>query len=138
MPIQSYTVGPGSLVFGDPGTPEEMAAQITKCSVVPSVDVGDDTPVLSGEVDPGERTYTYVLSGEFLQDITETGISTWTYENAGVALPFIYVPNDAKARHISGTVIVDPTTIGGDVKTKAKSEFEFGVVGTPALGDVEA
>lgn len=137
MPIQSYTVGPGSLVFGDPGTPEEMAAQITKCSVVPSVEVGDDIPVLSGEVLPGERTYTYVLSGEFLQDLTETGISAWTYTNAGVSLPFIYIPNDAHARSISGMVMIDPTTVGGDVKAKATAEFEFGIIGTPALGDVE-
>jgi hypothetical protein len=136
MAVESYTVGPGSLVFGAPGSPEEMAAQITKASVVPSVETEDDTPVLSGEVDPGERTYSYVLSGEFLQDLADTGITTWTYDNAGAEVAFIYIPNTAKARSISGTVIVDPTTVGGDVKTKAKSEFEFSCVGTPALGDV--
>lgn len=136
MAVNSYTVGPGSLIFGEVGSPEEMAAQITKASVVPSVETEDDTPVLSGEVDPGERTYTYVLSGEFLQDIKATGISVYTYDHAGEELPFIYVPNNDEARSISGTVIIDPTTVGGDVKTKAKSEFEFSLVGEPAFGDV--
>lgn len=136
MTVESYTVGPGSLIFGAPGDPEEMAAQITKASVVPKVDTGEDTPVLSGEVAPGERTYTWTLSGEFLQDLADDGITTWSYDNAGVTLPFVYIPNAAKARSVSGSVIVDPTTIGGDVKTKAKSDFEFSVVGTPAIGDV--
>jgi len=134
--MESYTVGPGSLVFGDPGSPQEMAAQITKATLVPKVDTGDDIPVLSGGVVSGERTYTWTLSGEFLQDLADTGITTWTYDNAGVSLPFTYVPNSAKARHVAGTIIVDPTTIGGDVKSKARSDFEFSVVGTPAIGDV--
>jgi len=113
-----------------------MAAQITKATLVPKVDTGDDIPVLSGGVVSGERTYTWTLSGEFLQDLADTGITTWTYDNAGVSLPFTYVPNSAKARHVAGTIIVDPTTIGGDVKSKARSDFEFSVVGTPAIGDV--
>jgi len=136
MTIKSFTTGPGSLVFGAPGDPLEMAAQITKCSVVPSADAEDDIPVLSGEVLPGERTYTFVLSGEFLQDLDEAGITTWTYENAGQVVPFVYIPNSAKGRHISGSVVVDPTTVGGDVKAKATSEFEFGCVGQPTIGDV--
>ncbi len=135
MPPVTTTVGPGSLIFGSPGG-DEMAAQITKCSVVPSVDKEDDIPVLSGEVVAGERTYSYVLEGEFLQDITETGISTWSWENEGVQMPFVYIPNDVTARSISGNVIIDSTTIGGDVKAKARAEFEFSCVGKPAIGDV--
>lgn len=134
--IKSYTVGPGSLVFGDPGSPQEMAAQITSCTATPEVEVGDDKPVLSGEVEPGERTYKWTLSGNFLQDISTTGITTWTLDNAGVTVPFVYIPNNAEGRSLSGSIIVDPTAIGGEVKTKATADFEFGIVGTPALGDV--
>lgn len=130
----TLTVGPGSLVFGSPGS--EKAAQITKCSVVPSVEKEDDIPVLSGQTVAGERTYTYVLTGEWLQDITTSGISTWSWTNEGMQLPFVYIPNDATERAISGDVIIDSTTIGGDVKKKALAEFEFSCVGKPAIGDV--
>ena len=134
MPPVTTTVGPGSLVFGSPG--DEFAAQITKCSVEPSVEKEDDIPVLSGEVVPGERTYSYVLTGEWLQDITADGITTWSWENEGVQMPFVYIPNDALERSISGSVVIDSTTVGGDVKSKARAEFEFSCVGKPALGDV--
>lgn len=136
MAIKSYIVGPGSLVFGAPGSPEEMAAQITSCTATPSADVGDPVDVLSGEQLPGERTTTWVLEGNFLQDISETGITTYTLENDGVQLPFIYIPNDVEARSLSGNIVIAATAIGGDVKARANADFEFSVVGTPALGDV--
>lgn len=136
MPIKSFIVGPGSLVFGAPGAPEEMAAQVTSCTLTPSTDVGDPTDVLSGDQLPGDRTTTWVLEGNFLQDISETGITTWTLTNAGVTVPFVYIPNDVEARSASGNVVIDPTAIGGDVKARAAADFEFGVIGTPALGDV--
>lgn len=136
MAINSYIIGPGSLVFGDPGSPEEIAAQITSATVTPSTDVGDVTDVLSGEQLPGDRTTTWVLEGNFLQDISTTGITTYTLDNAGVVVPFIYIPNSAEARSVSGTLTIDPTAIGGDVKARAAADFSFGVIGTPALGDV--
>lgn len=136
MAIKSYIVGPGSLVFGAPGDPDEMAAQITSCKVTPSTDVGDPLDVLSGEQLPGDRTTTWTLNGEFLQDISENGISTYTLDNAGEQKPFIYIPNDAEGRSISGNVTIDPTELGGDVKARATAEFEFSVLGTPAIGDV--
>ena len=99
--------------------------------------MGDPTDVLSGEQLPGDRTTTWTLNGNFLQDISENGISTYTLEQAGTTVPFTYIPNDIEARSISGNVIIDPTEIGGDVKTRANADFEFGCVGTPVLGDVE-
>lgn len=136
MTIKSFVVGPGSLIFGAPGDPDEMAAQITSCTVTPSTDVGDPVDVLSGEQLPGDRTTTWVLEGNFLQDLTATGITTYTLENAGSQKPFVYIPNDAHGRSVSGNVIIDPTAIGGDVKARAASDFEFGIVGQPAIGDV--
>lgn len=136
MAIKSYIVGPGSLVFGAPGDPDEMAAQITSCTATPSADVGDPVDVLSGEQLPGERTTTWVLEGNFLQDISATGISTYTLDNDGAEKPFIYIPNDAEGRSLSGMVTITATAIGGDVKARATADFEFACVGTPALGDV--
>lgn len=136
MAIKSYIVGPGSLVFGAPGSPEEIAAQITSATLTPSTDVGDPLDVLSGEQLPGDRTTTWVLEGTLLQDLSETGITAYTLENAGVNVPFVYIPNNVEARSASGNVIIDPTAIGGEVKARATADFEFSCVGTPALGDV--
>lgn len=136
MAIQSFIVGPGSLIFGAPGDPDEMAAQITSCTLTPSTDVGDPVDVLSGEQLPGERETTWVLEGTFLQDLKATGITAYTLDNAGLTKPFTYIPNNAHDRSASGNVIIDPTAIGGDVKARATADFEFSVVGTPALGDV--
>lgn len=135
MAIQSYIVGPGSLIFGSPGG-DEMAAQITSCKVTPSTDVGDVIDVLSGEQVPGDRTTTWVIEGNFLQDISETGITTFTLDNAGVQMPCVFIPNDVLARQVSCNVIIDPTAIGDDVKKRAAADFEFSIIGTPALGDV--
>ncbi|KAA1380520.1 hypothetical protein [Aeromicrobium fastidiosum] len=136
MAIKSYIVGPGSLIFGSPGAPDEMAAQITSCTATPSVDIGDVIPVLSGEELPGDREVTWVLEGNFLQDITETGITTYTLENSGQQKPFVYIPNNIEGRSLSGNVVIDPTAIGGDVKARATADFEFSIIGEPALGDV--
>lgn len=136
MPIKSFIVGPGSLVFGAPGDPDEMSAQITSCTATPSTDVGDVLAVLSGEELPGDRTTTWVLEGNFLQDLTETGITTYTLEHDGDQVPFVYIPNEVHGRSLSGNVIISPTAIGGDVKERATSDFEFSIVGQPALGDV--
>lgn len=133
---QSYIVNDGSLVFGAPGDFGEIAAQVTSCQFTPSTDVGDPTPVLDGSEIPGDRETTWVVEGNWLQDISETGITTWTLENAGQSVPVVFIPNDVTARSVSGTIIVDPTSIGGEVKSRANSDFEFSLVGQPALGDV--
>lgn len=136
MSIQSTKVENGSLVFGDPGSELEFAAQVTACTVEPSVDTEDDVPVLSGEVLPGDDEETAVLTGSFLQDIKTNGFSAWTWENAGQVVPFIFIPNSALERQISGEVKVRRTNIGGEVKARATADFEFPCVGMPDLGDV--
>lgn len=134
--MTSYTTGPGSLIFGAPGSPEEMAAQITSCTVSWDVEAEDDIPVLSGAVEAGEEEFTATLSGNLLQDLSETGITTWSWENKGTTTPFTFIPNDVVARHVSGVIKIRPTDVGGDVKKKATSDFEFPCVGEPTLGDV--
>lgn len=136
MPIKSFKVGPGELIFGEPGDVNEFSAQVTAATVEPSVDTEDDVPVLSGEVLPGEDEETFVLTGSGLQDITATGFTTWTWENAGTVVPFIYIPHSETARQISGEIKVRRTNIGGEVKARATADFEFPIVGVPVLGDV--
>ena len=135
MPIKTLKVWEGELIFGAPGQPNEFSSQVTAATVEPSVDTEDDVPVLSGEVLPGEDEETAVLTGSFLQDITVNGFSTWTWENAGQTVPFLYVPNTATERQISGEVKVRRTSIGGEVKQRASADFEFPCIGMPVLGD---
>lgn len=134
--MSAYTVGPGSLIFGAPGSPKEFTVQITSAQVDWESDAEDDIPHLGGGVVAGEETFTAVLTGNALQDLSDTGWTTWSWENKGVSLPVVYVPNTAVGRAISGTIKVRPTTAGGEVKTKARADFEFPFVGEPQLGDV--
>ena len=136
MPPQHYTVGPGTLTLGEVGSEQEIAAQITDATAEPSVESEDDIPVLTGEVVAGEDTETWVLKGNLLQDISTTGINTWSMNNTGTVQPFSYVPNDGVGRALVGDIKVRSLAIGGPVKKKAQSDFEFPIVGTPALGDV--
>lgn len=134
--MSTYTTGPGSLVFGAPGDPLEIAAQVTSCTVEWDVESEDDIPVLSGDIVAGEETHTAQLSGNLFQDISETGITSWSWENKGTTVPFTFIPADLEARHVTGMVKVRALAVGGEVKKKATSDFEFPCVGEPELGDV--
>lgn len=136
MPTKSYVTGPGELVFGAPGSEQEFSFQITACSVEPDVEAEDDVHVLSGGVVAGEETETFALTGNFLQDISAEGVTTWCWENSGTVQPFVFIPNSEEERQVSGEVKVRKTVIGGDVKARATSDFEFVGVGEPVLGDV--
>lgn len=127
-------VGPGSLVFGE-GTEEEFAMQIKSATVTPEVEAEDDEEVLSGAIVAGEETHTATLAGNFFQDISADGFTTWTWDNRGVEMPFTYIPNSAAARGITGVCKIRATVIGGDVGTKARADFEFPCVGFPDLVD---
>ena len=137
MTINSYKVGPGTLTLGS--GPLNVSAQVLSCQVVPSetVEEEDDINVLSGEVLEGEDTASidYVLSGSFLQDLAAAGVVDYTWTNAGDEVAFSYVPNTAVDRAIAGTVRLVPLSIGGTAKTRATSDFEWAIIGTPTFGD---
>lgn len=134
----TYTTGPGHLIFGDVGTPQEFAAQVTSALVEWDVEDGDLVPVLSGAEVSEEDNYTAKLSGNLFGDISETGITTWSWEHKGETVPVTFVPSAATGRAVTGMVKVRPLGVGGDVKTKSRTDFEFPFIGEPALGDYEA
>lgn len=136
--MSAFTIGPGELEFGSAGGARNFTVQITAAQVDWEVDAEDDIPHLGGGVVAGEETNTATLTGNLLQDISESGISTWTWENKGQVLPVTYTPNTGVGRAVIGSVKIRPTTVGGEVKTKARADFEFPFVGEPALADVEA
>jgi hypothetical protein len=137
MTINSYKVGPGTLTIGS--GPLNVSAQVTACQVVPSesVETEDDINVLSGEVLEGEdvASISYVLSGTFLQDLAAAGVVDYTWQNAGDEVAFNFEPLTTADRSIEGTVRLVPLSIGGTAKTRATSDFEWAIIGTPTFGD---
>lgn len=136
MSNHRHKTGPGSLVFGEVGSPQAFQAQVLEATVEWDVKSDDDETVLSGEVIPGDETYTAKISGNVFQDITTTGIVRWSWTNRGVVMPFIFIPNSVEDTQVSGEVKVRPISVGGKVGESAKSDFEFPCVGEPSIGDV--
>jgi len=130
MPVQTLTVGPGVLDIGETGSLTSLASQITTATLSPSVDTDDPIPVLSGEEVSGDRTEKWTLKGEFLQDFGQgdDSVSEFCFTNRGKTFPFTYTPNNDGGKKITGRVTVEATDIGGDVKKKARAEFEWQVL----------
>ena len=135
MALTSHKLGPGFLTFGAVASEQEFGSQVTAATLEPSVDEEDNIPVLSGEEQDGDETESYVLSGSFLQDYSGmTSLLVWCKTNAGTVLPFKFVPNSEGGLQITGSVKIRAVSIGGDVKTRNTTDFEFKGVGdwTPA------
>lgn len=134
MPIKSYKVGPGTLTLGAVGSPVDLTAQVTSCTVKWNKDQADNVPVLSGEELSGDITYTASLAATVLQDLSDDGLVDYTWTNKGDQVPFTFVPSSATGKAISGVLVVDPIDVGGDVKTRPTSDLEWACVGEPTLG----
>lgn len=130
MDIKSHKLGPGFLKFGLTASAQEFGSQCTAVTLEPSVDEEDNIPVLSGEELDGDETESYVLSGSFLQDYSGmTSLLVWCKTNAGNVLPFEFTPSSEGGLLIKGSVKIRAVAIGGDVKTRNTTDFEFKGVG---------
>jgi len=140
MPATTVKLGPGLLTIGATGTEVDFTCQVTAAHVDWSVDEDDNTKVLCGDTIPGERTYTAALAGTLFQDLgVATGIVEYTWTHKGEQVAFVFVPSTDAGKQVSGTLIVDPLTIGGDESgANMTSDFEWAIVGDPVLGDVAA
>jgi hypothetical protein len=132
--VHAQVMGPGALSIGSVGTALDLTAQVTACKVTPSASAEDSVPTLSGETLAGERTYSWTLSATLIQDLTEAGMFDYTWNNKGTEVPFQFTPSTAAGRTVSGTVVVDPLELGGDVKKKNTTALEWVIVGDPVLG----
>ena len=137
--IKTLTIGPGKLTIGAPDALSNFASQCTSAKLVPSVDKGDPIKVLSGESAAGDRSESFTLEGNLLQDFGATESTTeWLFTHRGEDHPFEYVPNTGAGKKITGTVQVEAIDIGGDVESKATSEFKFDLVGAPLIATLAA
>lgn len=140
MAIRSYKLGPGVLTL-DPGADFDCSAQVTNCRVEWSENVSseDAIPVLSGEEIAAEESaeYTAKLAGTMLQDLELAGVVAFTWDNAGIEVPFTFQPRSDVDRAVTGTVRIAPLNLGGDVSKTARptSDFSWSCVGLPDFGD---
>lgn len=135
MAVQTYKLGPGELIIGS-GPGQNISCQITKAGIEWDKDSGDSVTVLCGDTVAGDTTYTAKLTGTMYQDISASGFLTWSWANKGTEQPFEFIPNTVSARKVTGTLVVDPLNLGGDVATKPTSDFELDIVGTPVIATV--
>lgn len=136
MTVNAPTVGPGLLTIGEAAALTNFSSQIRSAKLVPNVAKGDPIDVLSGETVPGDRTETNTLVISLQSDFGHDDSRTeWLWEHRGETHPFAYVPNNALGRRISGSIVVEPIEIGGDVKSKPNTEVTFDLVGPPEFDD---
>ena len=135
MPATTVKLGPGLLTIGEVGTEVDFTCQVTAAHVDWDVDEGDDTQVLCGETVPGERTYSSVLAGTLFQDLgVVNGIVAYSWTHKGEEVAFSFVPSTEAAQEVSGNLILDPLSVGGDeAGANMTSDFEWKIVGEPVL-----
>lgn len=132
----TYKPGPGKLLLGT--VPLAVQAQLTSVTVGVKENVKSDDPVPTldgGEVTGDDDvTFDFTLSGNLFQDLAVGAVVDWSWDNMGTEQPFVYVPNNELNRAVNGVVHVVPIEIGGEVKTKARSDFEYRIKGKPVFG----
>ena len=124
---------PGTLTVGSPGAPLDFSGQATTVAITWDVDNEDDVPVLSGATISGDRTYTATLEVTVYQDdLVEGGQVDYSWAHKGQEVPFTFEPYNG-GRGVTGTLVVDPLDIGGDVGKKNTSDLKWACVGEPTL-----
>ena len=140
MPATIVKLGPGLLQIGATGTETDFTCQITAAHVDWEVDAEDAVTVLCGDSIPGDRTYAAVLAGTLYSDLgNPDGIVEYTWTHKGEQVPFKFVPSTTAGKQVTGTLIVDPLSVGGEeAGANMTSDFEWACVGTPTLGPAAA
>lgn len=133
MPAKYYTVGPGTLKLGETGTELDLSCQVTTATVEWDSDQDDAVDTLCGDSIAGETSFTATLKGTALQDLSTGGIADYTWQHKGKDVPFTYTPNTQVGATIKGKCTIMPVSVGGDVKSRPDTDFEFPCVGEPEL-----
>ncbi|MEU3475350.1 hypothetical protein [Rhodococcus sp. NPDC006774] len=131
-----HTLGPGSLVINAPGGGSvalDISCQISNLVISAKGDSEDPTPTLCGGAVAGARTYAWTMAGAVFQDVQADGLIDWTWRNAGAETGFTFIPDTTGQAKVTGTVMVDPVGLGGDVKKRNTSEFEWNISGDPVF-----
>lgn len=127
------TLGPGSFKLGEIGTELDLSCQLTAFTISWEVDAEDAEPTLCGGTIGGARTYVATAAGSVFQDIEADGVIDYTWKNKGEEVPFTFIPDEAGAAQVTGRLMIDPINLGGDVRKRNKSDFEWQCIGDPVF-----
>lgn len=133
MPVRSTTLGPGVLEFGETGSLMDFSCQVTAVTVSVEADRDDPTPTLCGDNLVGESTYNGTLEATIVQDLERDGVVAWSWEHKGETVPVRFIPSTVAGAEVTGSVVVDPISIGGDVKVRNTSDISWAFAGEPVL-----
>lgn len=133
MPVRSTTLGPGVLEFGETGSLMDFSCQVTAVTVSVEADRDDPTPTLCGDNLVGESTYNGTLEATIVQDLERDGVVAWSWEHKGETVPVRFIPSTVAGAEVTGSVVVDPISIGGDVKVRNTSDISWSFAGEPVL-----
>lgn len=136
MAAAAHKLGPGILTFGSTGTEENFAQQCSNVRLEPSVDAEDPINVLSGEELAGDETVAWILAGTLYQRYDAEALQDWCFTNRLTTMPFTFLPTQDAVNEWKGQCRIVPITIGGDVKVRNTSDFEFQVIGEPSMAPV--
>ena len=140
MTTSTYKVGPGVLTLGD--GPLAVEAQFSNVVVQAAENVAstDDLDLLDGSTLDGDAnaSYDWTMTGNVVQDdLADSGLVAWSWDNKGTDQPFVYIPRSDLERGITGTLVPVPISVGGDAKVRATSTITWRIVGDPVLGDAD-
>jgi hypothetical protein len=129
-------LGPGELTIGSTAPDMlDLSCQLSAAMVEWSKDKEDDIATLCGDTLAGAANYTAKLTGTVLLDLSDGGMVDFTWDNKGVSFSFVFTPNTAAGKSVTGTLTVDPLDVGGDeVKKNMSVDFEWDIVGDPVWG----
>lgn len=135
--MATRTLGPGSLKIGETASAREFAANLTNCRITSDTSSEDPTAMLDGSEMDGEDTYTFALAGKIQQDYDFDSLELYCFTNRGELLPFVFTPANEGGTDWSGIVKIRPVSeVGGDVKKRNTTDFEFPIIGAPTPGEV--
>lgn len=134
MPLNSSKQKDGTLTIGG----IEFGCQTRNIRIVPP-DQPDDASdeVLCGDLIPSdEEAAGWVLAITSIQDFVDpAGYTNYMFDHQGETQPFVWKPTAAAVPTWSGTVIVWPAEIGGDVNKRLESEQELRLTSKPVRDD---
>lgn len=120
--------GRGTLTLGT----DEFGTQISNVLLEPTHSKEDGVPTLGDPTPSPTVTTTWALKGDGIQDWQlDDGFVEFCRANNGAEVAFELVLNEDLDVIYSGTCIVYAVAIGGTVKARNTSAFEFDVVGDP-------
>lgn len=130
----TFALGPGTLKIGLTASPTtDFSALVNNVVITASKDQGDSVTKLSGLVKAGAVSYTYEMSGNVDQDLTDAaGLHKLANDNAGKPLYYDFMPNTVSGTKAIGQLIIDPLDFGGDTMGETMaSDFAFALVAKP-------